>query len=71
MTAYLDIDALKAEYAPYHTMPEFQQGFDDYNMGELASDIGGVAGQAYDRGAEAAMRIARARDWTARNVGAN
>ena len=51
------LDELAREYAPYDRMPEFWQGFDDYNCG---SDIhmrhDGVQGQAYDRGRECAMR---------------
>ncbi len=72
MTAYIDTDALKAEYAPYHTFPEFQWGFDDYNDSQVRrTPLPGVAGQAYDRGAEAAMRIKRASEWIDANVGAN
>ncbi len=72
MTAYLDTDALKAEYAPYHKMHDFQSGFDDYMAGHVQTfDLPGLGGQAYARGAEAAMRISRARDWIAQNVGAN
>jgi hypothetical protein len=44
-------------YRPYHTMPEFKHGYDDYVAGRVpAWDIPNVAGQAYDRGAELAMR---------------
>ncbi len=44
-------------YAPYHTFPEFELGFDAYVAGLVpAFDIPGVAGQAYDRGGECAMR---------------
>jgi hypothetical protein len=52
---------LVAEYRPYDTMPEFQEGWDDY-MGQrmsLTKHQDGVAGQAYDRGLEAAMRWRR------------
>jgi hypothetical protein len=35
-------------YQPYHTMREFEQGF-DVDLGD------GVGAQAYDRGAECAM----------------
>lgn len=52
------IETLKAEYAPYHTMPEFELGLADYAAGKLRN-LDGVAGQAYDRGAECAMRLAR------------
>ena len=45
-------------YAPYHTVPEFWDGFDDYNEGHLQHDHGhsGLGGQAYDRGVECATR---------------
>jgi hypothetical protein len=47
-------------YAPYHAMAEFKQGYDDYVAGHVpAFDIPGVAGQAYDRGGECAMRRMR------------
>ena len=55
----------REEYAPYHTMPEFQQGYDHYVAGirpllkGLCEPYSGVAGQAYDRGAEFAMRTER------------
>ena len=51
-------------YAPYHTFPEFAQGFDAY-MAKLPWPIArkdrginanSVGGQAYDRGLECAMR---------------
>jgi hypothetical protein len=42
-------------YAPYHTFPEFAWGFDDYNDCRHR-ELHDVAGQAYDRGAECAMR---------------
>ena len=47
-------------YAPYHTFPEFKIGFDDYvahrpwPVGRISPNS--VGGQAYDRGAECAMR---------------
>ena len=43
-------------YAPYHTFPEFWDGFDDYNNGKLQYDLSSLAGQAYDRGVECATR---------------
>jgi hypothetical protein len=47
-------------YAPYHTMCEFETGFTDYELGQNFSDsFHDVAGQAYDRGAECAMRRQR------------
>lgn len=49
-------------YAPYHTMRAFAAGFSDYSenscYGATWNDDG-VNGQAYDRGAECAMRRAR------------
>jgi hypothetical protein len=45
---------IKEQYAPYNRMPAFELGFDDYNAGRLRA-MDGVAGQAYDRGAEAAI----------------
>jgi hypothetical protein len=45
-------------YAPYDKMPEFAQGYADYMAGKApAFDIPGVAGQAYDRGANYAMKV--------------
>ena len=53
-----DID----RYAPYHTMPAFEVGYNDYGrfMNDHYGD-GGVDQQAYDRGAECAMRHQRER----------
>lgn len=66
----ISVEEIKAEYHPYNLMPEFQQGFDYYVAGKVpAFDIPGVAGQAFDRGAEAAMRVARAAQWIDQNVG--
>jgi len=45
-------------YAPYHTMAAFALGFCDYNSCHY-QDLPGVDGQAYDRGAECAMRRGR------------
>ena len=52
---------LAEEYAPYHTFPAFQRGAQDYMDGiyECPYGSGGVDGQAWDRGAEAAMRFCR------------
>ena len=47
--------AICNEYRPYHTLPEFQEGFADYQARRRDKDYDGVAGQAYDRGANAAM----------------
>jgi hypothetical protein len=49
-------------YAPYHTMPAFTDGYTDYNQGCMRTDWNSYTGadeQAYDRGAECAMRHAR------------
>jgi hypothetical protein len=46
-------------YAPYHTMPVFLQGHADYRNQALSQDKQGVEAQAYDRGAECAMRRGR------------
>jgi hypothetical protein len=51
-----------ARYAPYHTFPAFKPGYDDYFrpfVDCLPGSPDGVEGQAYDRGAECAMRRAR------------
>ena len=45
-------------YAPYHTLPAFEGGYRDYLRG-LDRSPEGVDGQAYDRGAECAMRHQR------------
>jgi hypothetical protein len=47
-----------ARYAPYHTMPEFKLGFDAYTVAGRGAhlDPNTVGAQAYDRGAECAMR---------------
>jgi hypothetical protein len=52
----------REDYAPYHTMTEFQQGYDDYmasRAGPADNELSEAGGQAYDRGAEYAMRTAR------------
>ena len=52
-------------YAPYHTMEAFRWGYEFYMAGKwvgaepLSCNADSVAGQAYDRGAECAMRHAR------------
>jgi len=55
MTAKLTPEEIQ-RYAPYHTFPEFWDGFDDYNIGKLEFELSGLAGQAYDRGVECATR---------------
>jgi hypothetical protein len=47
-------------YAPYHTIPQFAIGYRDYERGvNFSDDYDGATGQAYDRGAECAMRRQR------------
>jgi hypothetical protein len=49
------------QYAPYYTMKEFGDGLRDYLADLNYSGLhDGVGGQAYDRGAEAAMKYRRA-----------
>jgi hypothetical protein len=50
---------IAATYAPYHTMPAFQEGAEAYAKGRYDNPFQGVAAQAWDRGLEAAMRFAR------------
>lgn len=74
--AYINVQAIKAEYAPYHTMKEFELGYSDYMAGtsRLTSQDAvhlTAAGQAYDRGANAAMKVRRQAYWIEQNVGAN
>lgn len=71
MNSYINIEAIKAEYAPYNTMAAFQAGYQDYMDGTKPFDLDGVDGQAYDRGQEAAMKVNRAARWIEENVGAN
>jgi hypothetical protein len=52
-----------AEYAPYDTMPEFQEGYRAYQLDgphRLNPHGSSAAGQAWDRGANAAMLYRRA-----------
>ena len=53
------IETLAAEYAPYNTMQAFAEGVADYQSGKKLSERQGMDAQAYDRGAECAMRVAR------------
>ena len=55
MTVKLTPEEIR-RYAPYHTFPEFWDGFDDYNIGKLKYELSGIAGQAYYRGVECATR---------------
>ncbi len=54
-------------YDGYHKLPAFEQGFKDYEAcgcDYSNHDADSVDGQAYDRGAECAMRRAR-KPWPA------
>jgi hypothetical protein len=59
----MTLDQLKALYAPYHNFREFDSGFENYNSSySPPASLGPqteVGKQAYDRGAECAMRWAR------------
>jgi hypothetical protein len=46
------------QYAPYNGLPEFWQGYREYLRGER-TDLENVPAQAYDRGAEMAMKLER------------
>jgi hypothetical protein len=48
-----------ADYAPYHKSSEFNRGIADYAAGRFTNPYVGVAAQAWDRGLEYAMRVAR------------
>jgi hypothetical protein len=52
---------MPADYAPYHTFPEFDQGITDYMEGRYDNPYSdpkqGVAAQAWDPGSEYAMRV--------------
>jgi hypothetical protein len=55
------------EYAPYHTLPAFTAGFRSYGtVYQERNPYDGMNAQAWDRGLECGMRVAR---WTDRNVG--
>jgi hypothetical protein len=48
------------DYAPYHTLPAFNDGIADYMEGRYDNPHDdGVAAQAWDRGSEYAMRVVR------------
>jgi hypothetical protein len=49
------LTAIVKKYEPYDTIPEFGEGFVDYQARRRDKNYDGVAGQAYDRGANAAM----------------
>lgn len=69
MDCPLRLDDLELNaYAPYHTFSEFTMGFDDYQLGittghwvDRCPDRDSVGAQAYDRGAEMAMKRHMAR----------
>lgn len=70
--SYVSVEAICAQYVPYHTMPKFTEGFRDYLNGTRHdADLTGVDGQAYDRGLEAGMKTMRQAQWIEQNVGAN
>jgi hypothetical protein len=54
---------IAAEYAPYHTMKEFAEGYADYlehrYQDRYRREDQGLQAQAWDRGMEAAMRFTR------------
>lgn len=56
----MTLKELCAQYPIYHKMPAFKLGFMDYQLGIMVPEAyNGVEAQAYDRGAEAAMRWER------------
>lgn len=60
MDTLLKLTAAELErYAPYQMWSEFTEGFDDYVLGHRAREPinqDSAAAQAYDRGAECAMK---------------
>lgn len=71
--AYINVQAIKAEYAPYNKHPAFEEGFNDYlttGVMRICSPDA-VSGQAYDRGCSAAMKVRRMAYDIEQNVGAN
>jgi hypothetical protein len=55
------------DYRPYDSLPAFTEGYNDYEAGKhrnpYEGDVSkGVQAQAWDRGANAAMRYRRATD---------
>jgi hypothetical protein len=54
----MTLETLKTEYAPYHTVPEFEAGFAAYATGsyDCPKYDKGYKEQAWDRGLECAMR---------------
>lgn len=53
------IYALRGKYTPYDTMPAFDEGVKAYQGGNYKNPHSGMAAQAWDRGAEFAMRADR------------
>ena len=56
------LDRIAKTYAPYHTLPAFWQGVEDYGHRNWSHHYTGVQGQAYDRGLNTAMRFQRGED---------
>jgi len=57
------------EYAPYNLYQSFEEGFLAYQAGKIHNPYpDGIDAQAWDRGAECAMRVWR---WERENVGQN
>jgi hypothetical protein len=54
---------MPTDYAPYHTLPAFDEGIDDYMSGRYDNPYtdprDGLKAQAHDRGSEYAMRVRR------------
>ena len=71
--AYINVDAIKQTYAPYHTMFAFQVGYDNVMQGKdwIGHHYRDVQEQAYDRGVEAACKVKSQMQWIDANVGAN
>lgn len=63
---HLELADIAHEYAPYHRMTPFWHGAHGRKV-----EYSGVAAQAYDRGLECAMRVARHNEWIESNVGLN
>jgi hypothetical protein len=49
------LTAICKQYEPYDKFPEFGEGLVDYQARRRDKNYDGVAGQAYDRGANAAL----------------
>jgi hypothetical protein len=60
MLKTIDVIKLRAEYAPYDEMQAFDEGRRAYfATGCVANPYEDARGQAFDRGMEYAMRVAR------------